>query len=104
VQIRSPASRHASIHRSAAYASQTEDPRTRNGGQCLVAEVFGPGLFVLEDDKVWSSGQQLLVLNPRPADRVRRGLHVTVEGIVTAFSRDRLVWESRRSKDGNAVP
>ena len=51
-----------------------------------VAHVFGPRLFTLQDDKVWSSGEQLLVLNPRPAGRVERGTHVTVAGILTRLS------------------
>jgi hypothetical protein len=52
-----------------------------------VESVYSRTIFTLDEDKVWSTGRDLLVLNPRPADAVTGDAAVTVTGIVHIFSR-----------------
>jgi hypothetical protein len=49
--------------------------------------VYSPRWFSIDEDRLWTSGRDLLVLNPHPAARVDDGDDVTVTGEVRLFTR-----------------
>jgi hypothetical protein len=52
-----------------------------------VESVYSRTMFTLDEDKVWSTGRDVLVLNPRPTEAVKGDASVTVTGVVHIFSR-----------------
>jgi hypothetical protein len=52
-----------------------------------VEDVYSRTMFSLDDDRVWSTGKDVLVINPRPLDRLIDNTSVTVTGTVYAFRR-----------------
>lgn len=52
-----------------------------------VEDVYSRNLFTLDEDSVWTTGRDLLVLNPRPLDRAMTDQDVSVTGTMMRFSR-----------------
>jgi hypothetical protein len=55
-----------------------------------VEDLYGRGLFSLDEDTAWSRGDQVLVINPSPAGQLRPDSEVTVVGRLQLFSEDAL--------------
>jgi hypothetical protein len=51
-----------------------------------VEDVYNNSVFSLDEDKVWSTGQDVIVINPRPATAVRNDTRLIVTGKVRQLS------------------
>jgi hypothetical protein len=60
-----------------------------------VEDVYSRSMFSLDEDKLWSTGRDVIVINPRPTAAVTDNDHVTVVGDVRRFT----MTELRREFD-----
>ena len=70
-----------------------------------VEDVYNRNLFTLDEDRVWTTGRDLLVLNPRPLDRAVTDQDVSVTGTLMRFSRAEIErrYDNWRWNIGNDV-
>ena len=61
-----------------------------------VEDVYNRHLFTIDEDRLWTSSRELLVLNPRPIDRAMSDSEVVITGTLTRFTRAEI---ERRADD-----
>ena len=61
-----------------------------------VEDVYNRSLFTVDDDRTWTASREVLVLNPRPADRTLPDLEVSITGTLVRFNVDDI---ERRTND-----
>jgi hypothetical protein len=75
-----------------ALSELADRPERFVGGRIAVTgaveDLYGRGLFSIDDDPVWSREDQVLVLNARPAGQLRAGSEITVIGRLHMFSEE----------------